>query len=175
MAGDGGCRRCSTHSIDYPPHVQRCMVDGCNNYLSWFQQDHDEDWRDKLNYYNDLTSDVTSYKLIDPNDKHLGAYALPDVQFNVAVFEGHLWIPHEELIKAGYLCLEDFSVVKIRGKFYELQAHIGRTLTHGIKGGAWWVEEIDPESPEFAVPDYVPEGGDTNDAGGDHPQDPEAA
>lgn len=151
-----GCRRCSFHNIDYPPHVLRCMVDGCDNYLSWYDRIHDNDWRDRLDHYNSLTSPVT-YKVIDPDDVELGHHALPDVQFNVALFEGREWVPHEELLKAGYLNIEDFQIVKIRGRFYELQAHIGRTLTHGIKGGAWWVEEIDPD--KFEIPDYIPEGG----------------
>lgn len=157
---DEGCRRCSLHNIDFPPHVLRCMVDDCNNYLSWFAREYDPDWRDKLDHYNSLTSPVSEYKVIDPDDKHLGEHALPDVQFNVADFEDRLWIPHEELLKAGYSCIEDFQIVKIRGRYYELQAHIGRTLTHGIKGGAWWIEEIGPD--KFEVPDYIPEGGESN-------------
>lgn len=48
---------------------------------------------------------------------------------------GRLWVTHDELLLAGYGWLEDFSIVFINGKFYELQAYIRSAR-------AWWIEEV---------------------------------
>lgn len=162
-----GSMRCSLHSIDYPPHMKRCLVPGCTETMRQFSNDFDENWREQLAYQTkvaegilsanlppkDAASDASPRKIVDPVDFALwGADALPDVQVNVARYAGQSWISHEDLTKAGYLFLEDFSVVKIRGRYYELQAHVGRaSLTHGIAGGAWWLGEMDPD--KFEVTD----------------------
>lgn len=155
--------RCSLHSIDYPPHVKRCLVPGCTEKMHPFSNDFDENWREQLSYQtkvaegilsaNEPPKTAESRKVVDPVDFKLrGADALPDVQVNPAQYKGWLWVSHEDLTKAGYLYLEDFSVVKIKGVYYELQAHVGRaSLTHGIPGGAWWIEEINPD--KFEVTD----------------------
>ena len=46
-----------------------------------------------------------------------------------------LFIPHDELLHAGYRTLEDFMVVEANGRFYELQGYDN-------SAGLWWVEEI---------------------------------
>lgn len=59
--------------------------------------------------------------------------------------KGNLWVTHEDLLKCGYRLIDDFDIVYLNGKFYELQAHIR-------KANAWWIEEIIAEgaAPETA-------------------------
>lgn len=45
------------------------------------------------------------------------------------------FIPHSELLAAGYSGLEDFDVVQANERYFELQGHDSKT-------GLWWVEEI---------------------------------
>lgn len=54
---------------------------------------------------------------------------------------GHMWVSHEDLLKCGYILLDDFDIVYLNGKFYELQAHIR-------PAGGWWIEEV--ETPQEA-------------------------
>ena len=158
-------KRCGLHAINYPANYNRCLVDGCYEELKFFAYDQpDEDFKDVAAYHSHMSKDnaaegvIVGPRLIHADCVHLGEAAIADVQQNIAHYADQSWIAHEELIKAGYLYLEDFQVVMVQGKFYELQAHIGRaTLTHGIRGGVWWIEEIDPNVP---CPDYIPEGGD---------------
>lgn len=146
------CRTCSLHPIDYPAHMLRCVVDGCNIYTTFHDRPFDKDWREKVKLFNEEAPTPDDIPVTMP-----GADGeIPNLIFNPAAYEDRLWVPHDELLRAGYLNLDDFDVVQIKGKFYELQARIGRTLTHGIKGGAWWIEEIDAN---VTVPDYFPEGG----------------
>ena len=55
-----------------------------------------------------------------------------------------LWVAHIELLQNGYRNLEDFDIVYLNGKFYELQGY-------AEKPDAWWLEEVDvnglPETP----------------------------
>lgn len=81
---------------------------------------------------------------------HVSGKARPHTADNTArIYEdekGHLFITHEELLQCGYRGLEDFDVVYINGRFYELLAYIR-------KPKAWWVEEIEiPEAEEEAEP-----------------------
>lgn len=136
----------------------RCMVTGCDEHLDFFSNtEPDDDWRDRLAHHSKIAEE---HLRAMETEAAIIADPRPDVNFTVTVHKGMLWVPHETLIEAGYRCLEDFQVVQIRGKFYELQGHIGRQLTHGIKGGAWWIEEINPEA--FVIPDTPPEGGESN-------------
>lgn len=69
-----------------------------------------------------------------------------DVDNQAAVYEdeqGRLWVTHEELLACGYRGIEDFDVVYINGKFYELQAYMRIPA-------AWWIEEVEleEETPE---------------------------
>jgi hypothetical protein len=163
-------RRCSLHLISYPSSFTRCMVDGCTETLDYCSNiDPDEDFEDKADYYNHILEDneaiefkpiIQGPKIIQAALTHLKELAIPDCQDSVREHRDMLWIPHESLIQAGYLNLEDFSVVMIGGKFYELQAHIGRSyMTVGLRGGVWWVEEV---NPDVVAPDYPPEGGDSH-------------
>lgn len=69
---------------------------------------------------------------------------VPNAPCDVTEHEGRMWIKHNDLLTAGYSCIEPFQVVRVMDRFYELQGHVGKHST-AIRGGAWWVEEIDPE------------------------------
>lgn len=70
---------------------------------------------------------------------HVDGRLLPhDADNKARVYEdkhGHQYVTHEELLLCGYRELEDFDIVYLNGKFYELQAHIP-------KAGSWWIEEV---------------------------------
>lgn len=78
-----------------------------------------------------------------------------DVENKANVYEdkrGNLYVTHTELLECGYIDLNDFDVVYLNGKFYELQGHIA-------KPDAWWIEEVpigeetsetEPEAQEVA-------------------------
>lgn len=57
---------------------------------------------------------------------------------------GRKWVTHTELLDQGYENLEDFSIVYLNKKFYELQGY-------AEKPDAWWLEEVEedglPETP----------------------------
>lgn len=59
---------------------------------------------------------------------------------------GLLWVTHADLLANEYESLEDFSIVYLNGKFYELQGFAEEPQ-------AWWIEEVpmgeaDGETPE---------------------------
>ena len=58
---------------------------------------------------------------------------------------GRLWVTHQELLECEYIHLEDFDVIYLNGRFYEIQAH-------NRESNSWWIEEIkteeDSESPQ---------------------------
>lgn len=62
------------------------------------------------------------------------------------------FIPHDELLHAGYVSLEDFMVVEANGRFWELQGY-------DHKAGLWWVEEI--VIPDDQEVDETPTGDST--------------
>lgn len=51
------------------------------------------------------------------------------------------WVSHAELLENEYESLEDFSIVYLNGKFWELQGYVE-------KANAWWIEEVDGEAPD---------------------------
>lgn len=160
-----GTMRCSRHGINYPLNYNMCVVPGCEERLSKFTNDEpDPDFKEMVAYHTHLdhdnevanfTSEDGDIEFTFEGDGGYGDLLIPDVEAELAQHADMLWIAHEKLIDAGYRYLEDFGVVQISGRYYELQAHIGRaSLSHGIRGGVWWVEEIDPDVP---CPDYPPE------------------
>lgn len=60
------------------------------------------------------------------------------------------FIPHEELLTLGYESLEDFSIVRCNGRFFELQG-----FSEPLE--AWWVEEI--KLPDGLEPKEEPSSG----------------
>ena len=173
-----GCKRCSLHAINYPSNFNRCLVANCDEELAYFSnQEPDDDYKDQVAYFAHLgfdneahnfmdtgfetqPDDVPQYpRIIDPELSLMGfgELVIPTVNKKPHEYADQLWVSHEDLIKAGYLYLEDFQIVMLQGRFYELGAHVGRaSLTHGIRGGVWWIEEVRPDA--FVFPDCVPEG-----------------
>lgn len=78
-----------------------------------------------------------------------------DLACTIYEAEGQRWVKHHELIEGGYSHLEDFSIVYIDGRFYELQGHtraaqriLGRQLANEPlasypDAGIWWIEEVE--------------------------------
>ena len=64
--------------------------------------------------------------------------------------DGQLWVTHTELLQSGYRNIEDFDIVYLNDKFYELQGFVE-------KPDAWWIEEVDigalPETPPVQASD----------------------
>lgn len=58
--------------------------------------------------------------------------------------QGIKWVTHAELLENEYESLEDFTIVYLNGKFYELQGFSNAAE-------AWWIEEV--ETPEDEAPD----------------------
>jgi hypothetical protein len=145
-----GAYRCSLHNINYPgyPAGGKCMVDGCGEHTGWMMSaDPTPGWEKHVDRYNDRGEAVFATPI-----------PIPDVDADVTSYGGMDWVAHNDLIRAGYRNLEDFQVVLVRGSYYELQGHVGRTLTHGISGGAWWVQPVDPAQEAkdlFARKDFL--------------------
>jgi hypothetical protein len=80
---------------------------------------------------------------------HVSGKYRPHTADNTArIYEkkGYLYVAHEELLSCGYRGLEDFDVVYLNGRFYELIGYIRRAK-------AWWIEEVKiPEAEEEAEP-----------------------
>ena len=52
--------------------------------------------------------------------------------------EGRYWVSHQELLEY-YQGIEDFAIVYLNGKFYELQGY-------AKVPDAWWMEAVDGET-----------------------------
>lgn len=63
--------------------------------------------------------------------------------------DGRLWVTHTELLQNGYRNLEDFDIIYLNGRFYELQSHVK-------KPDAWWIEEVEV-GDAVALPETPPE------------------
>ena len=59
---------------------------------------------------------------------------------------GKLWVSHADLLANEYEYMEDFSIVYLNGKFYELQGYVQ-------KANAWWIEPVDSEGVMDAPPE----------------------
>jgi hypothetical protein len=55
--------------------------------------------------------------------------------------DGKYWVSHADLLANEYEFLEDFSIVYMNGKFWELQAYVE-------KPNAWWIEQVTGEAPD---------------------------
>ena len=55
--------------------------------------------------------------------------------------DGKYWVSHADLLANEYECLEDFSVVYLNGKFWELQGY-------AEKPNAWWIEQVEGVAPD---------------------------
>jgi hypothetical protein len=126
-----GAYRCSNCNINYRTgYGFKCPA--CSSDLWWSKDD---------------TPDVeaATEKVAAESVGHADNGLIPNVDQDTTEHDGRLWFQHQHLIDAGYLNLREFDVVRIRNRFYELQARIARHLTTGIRGGAWWIEEVIPE------------------------------
>lgn len=55
--------------------------------------------------------------------------------------DGKYWVSHADLLANEYECLEDFSIVYLNGKFWELQGY-------AEKPNAWWIEQVEGVAPD---------------------------
>lgn len=144
------CRFCD---IKYPASLhgdQRCMVPHCAKYTSFTPlDDPDEDWRERL------AEAARNPKEPSEPEHEIERFGVHPAAANAQVYDvdGLQFIAHHELIDEGYLNLEDFGIVLVNGRWYELQGHTRRTyllLGERMPAGAWWVEEIvlDEETSE---------------------------
>lgn len=141
-------KRCGVCNINYPTDTKpdRCRVCG-GDLLPRHAEEPDENWHD-----------MVVRKLREPKIVWEGAH--PQTDALISVLEVPIsgeqtltFIPHQELLDIGYLSLEDFDVVRVNGKFYELQGYNGPVE-------AWWVEEIQlPEGDARQGMEAMGEGG----------------
>jgi PAS domain-containing protein len=61
---------------------------------------------------------------------------------------GLIWVTHEELLNCGYRNIEDFDIVYLNERFYELQGYMRAVRS-------WWIEVVDT-GEETETP-YEPE------------------
>lgn len=59
---------------------------------------------------------------------------------------GLTWVSHAELLANEYESLEDFMIVYLNEKFYELQGY-------AEEPGAWWIEEVSTEEANGKTPE----------------------
>jgi len=128
--------RCSICDINFAPGVRACPV--CNGE-TWFRykEGPDADWRELVKILNE------DAEVAEDKEKGVSPY-IADAEVSLFQHAGKHWVPHNDLIAAGYLYLESFTIIKIEGRFYELQGHVGKTARN-FPGGAWLIEEIHPE------------------------------
>lgn len=55
--------------------------------------------------------------------------------------DGKYWVSHADLLANDYANIEDFDIVYLNGKFWELQGY-------AEKPNAWWVEPVVGEVPD---------------------------
>lgn len=63
---------------------------------------------------------------------------------------GQMWVSHADLLANEYEYMEDFSIVYLNGKFYELQGYLPKV-------NAWWIEPVPIEGVIVDAP--LPEPG----------------
>jgi len=77
--------------------------------------------------------------------EHVEGRAIPhEVDNTATIYEDKrdlLWVTHQELLNCGYINLEDFNVVYLNGKFYELQGY-----SH--TANSWWISEVSLDENE---------------------------
>lgn len=79
----------------------------------------------------------------------------PEARCDIHSAHERLWVVHDDLIDAGYSALEDFCVVRINERFYELQGHTTasfRILGKHFGNGIWWIEPAE-EDAETQAPE----------------------
>lgn len=123
-------KRCGVCNINYPMDTKpdRCRSCG-GDLLIRHNEEPDKDWHD-----------LVIHKLRHPQIEWEGAHPKTDALVSVlnvplAGGETVTFIPHQELIDMGYMSLEDFDIVRVNGRFFELQG-----FNEPVE--AWWVEEI---------------------------------
>lgn len=149
-------RRCSDCGISYPSvyAYTRCKV--CEQITDYVGDDPDPDWEDT----------VALEKAFRERERRAqtGDMTIPNVTTVIASVEtGQEFVTHRALLFGGYRHLETFDVVKLNGKYYELQGHVVKGYEDepdaalDCTGGVWWIEEIDPAEYFKDVPVLGPE------------------
>lgn len=135
--------RCSACDLDYPespPHA-RCSV--CEEE-TWMTNDSTPpDWATRVEARRSAIRSATAFPI-----------PAPDVDVEIVEHGEQKWVAHKLLLDAGYGCLEDGRIVQIQGKYYELNAHIGKSSAT-VPGGAWWIEEITPDDFKVESPEQI--------------------
>lgn len=129
MFGSGvRAMRCTFCSIQYPPAVTRCPI--CENKYLWaiYKSGPDPDWRERVRDSLGLDPQVPTIAYTSPHQA--------DLEIPLHVWDGRMWLSHDELTKAGYVNLSEDSIVFVGNRFYELQGRRKRG------GDMWWVEEV---------------------------------
>ena len=124
----------------------RCRSCG-GDLLIRHNEEPDENWHD-----------LVIHKLRHPQVEWEGAHPKTDALISVLEVpitgnEIVTFIPHQELLDMGYVNLEDFDIVRVNGRYFELQGYNGPVE-------AWWVEEIQlPEDDARQGMEAMGEGG----------------
>jgi PAS domain-containing protein len=143
-------RRCTLCSIQYPAFIQVCRVCGTETWAI-MKSGPDTDWEEKVRRSLGEEAEPPA------DDVPSIAYVMPhraDVSIPLHVSEGHMWLPHEELIvEGGYGNLESGSVVFVNNRFYEL-------FGYSESRGMWLVEEIVTDGAfDHITPEDIINGG----------------
>jgi hypothetical protein len=65
--------------------------------------------------------------------------------------DGRMWVSHADILANEYEYMEDFSIVYLNGRFYELQAYVQ-------KANAWWIEPVSAEDHNEVKGEAVSDG-----------------
>lgn len=142
--------RCMECEINFPPHRDYVSCEACGKktlYSPYHDPQPDYQTAVEWKIKNRVVNQVEPIKPI------------PNSHATIVEYKGLKWVAHELLTDSGYESLCDFDVVQIAGKFYELQGRIGKELP-GLPGGAWWIEELDPDElveTIYALPEVPPD------------------
>lgn len=118
-----GTYKCIRCQIAYPlveffDEIKRCYV--CGHLLTLYTRiSHNEDWDDKV---RKLGGQVPYDYGVHP------ATAIVPIEVN----DNGLWVLKQDLEKVGYTDIDDFDIIRINGKYYEL---LGETTEK------WWIAE----------------------------------
>lgn len=128
MGDPSYARRCSPCDISYPDESTYKVCQACGNktwrakHESW-----DSDWPDRVRWNMEANS-----------------LRIPNVEVKIIRYKNLSWVAETILEAHGYVC-DDFVIVKINRKFYELCGRKDGEI------GAWWIERV-----KFNWPENIP-------------------
>lgn len=128
-------RRCAVCDLNLPKSYNSCPVCHRDTF------EHDQAWTQNWSQEANRLKRIRSWRATGQ---------VPNVYGVIVEKDGHLFIAENYLEEAGYEPHE-FDVVKIHGKYYELQGRVGDEEITG-----WWLALINVEAEVARLTDQHP-------------------